>query len=171
VANVTELWIKVPNPFFGVDTVGFSVRYDAESDARSEVPFFVEGEAARMRGLADRLQMLARRERFVDCSMVGEAYRWSDPIPLTDEVIFMAFQDHSLEAGDDDPVRTMRNRLRNQLVPLAFPFLRDLVRVAGMRLSPMISFLITASQVPDLELELPVDKIVRENGTQLLSDL
>lgn len=170
-ANLTELWIKVPNPFFGVETVGFSVRYDEDSDSRAEVPFFVEGEAARMRRLADRLHLLARRESFVDCSMVGEAYSWSDPIPLTDEVIVMAFQDHSLEAHDADPVRTMRNRLRNQLVPLAFPFLRDLVRVAGMRLSPMICVLITASCVPDLELEMPVDKIVPENGTQLLDDL
>jgi hypothetical protein len=173
VASATDLWIKVPNPLFGVDNVGFSVRYatgDPEGGA-TDVPFFVEGEAAIMSRLAERLRLFPARELFVDCSLSGEAYSWTDPIALTDEVIVMAFRDQSLSATAEDPVQAVRNRLRNQLVPLAFPFLRDLVRVADLRLSPVISLRLALEDSPEMELSVPAQEILARNGERILTDL
>ncbi len=171
-ASAADLWIKVPNPLFGVDNVGFSVRYPAgDPDPKvTDLPFFVEGEASVMSRLAERLRLFPTRELFVDCSLSGEAYSWTDPIALTDEVIVMAFRDQSLAATTRDPVQAVRNRLRNQLVPLAFPFLRDLVRVAGLRLSPVISVRVALEDSPELELSVPAQEIVDRNGERLLTD-
>jgi hypothetical protein len=93
-----DLWIKVPGPFYGVGTVGFSVRYSQEPELPepATVTFFVEGEAAPLEALAHSLRLFPERERFVDCEAPGEAYGWSDPINLSDEVIVMAFKDRSL---------------------------------------------------------------------------
>ncbi len=168
-----ELWIKVPNPFWGVETVGFSVRCPAPVDQGPlpDIPFFVEGEAELMAPLGARLRLFPQRDRFVDCSNLGEAYSWTDPINLTDEVIVLAFRDRSLSQVEPDPVAAVRNRLANQLVPLAFPFLRDCVRVAGLRLTPTISVRISARPQPDVELELPLENIVQGNGGRTLGEI
>lgn len=172
-ANAADLWIKVPNPLFGVDNVGFSVRYAAgdREDQPADVPFFVEGEASVMSRLAERLRLFPARELFVDCTLSGEAYSWTDPIALTDEVIVMAFRDRSLATTAENPVQAVRNRLRNQLVPLAFPFLRDLVRVADLRLSQVISLRLVLGDSPEVELSLPAQEIVARNGERVLTDL
>jgi hypothetical protein len=173
VANAADLWIKVPNPLFGVDNVGFSVHYTAgdREDRVADVPFFVEGEAGIMSRLAERLRLFPARELFVDCSLSGEAYSWTDPIALTDEVIVMAFRDQSLATTAEDPVQAVRNRLSNQLVPLAFPFLRDLVRVADLRLSRVISLRLVMADSPEVELSVPAQEIVPRNGERVLTDL
>jgi hypothetical protein len=173
VAISTDLWIKVPAPFFGVETVGFSVRYalDRDEDEFADVPFFVEGEAGLMGRLIQQLRLFPQRERFVDCRAAGEAYSWTDPISLSDEVVVMAFRDQSLSQPAADPVQAVRNRLINQMVPLAFPFLRDCVRVAGLRLNAWISVRLASEQVPEIDLSLPVGDIVRGNGVRALADL
>ncbi len=163
----------MPNPLFGVDGVGFSVRYAGEvaADQVADLPFFVEGEATIMTRLAERLRLFPARDLFVDCTETGEAYSWTDPIALTDEVIVMAFRDRSAATPPGDPAQAIRNRLRNQMVPLAFPFLRDLVRVADLRLSPLISLRLALDESPEMELSVPVHEIVERNGERILSDL
>ncbi|MGC2191529.1 MAG: hypothetical protein WA751_04275 [Candidatus Dormiibacterota bacterium] len=169
----TDFWIKVPNPFWGVETVGFSVRCPSqpESVGLPDVPFFVEGDAQSMASLDQPLRLFAQRERFVDCDGLGEAYSWTDPIKLTDEVIVMAFRDRSLEQPAPDPNRALLNRLSNQLVLLAFPFLRDCVRVAGLRLSSPISVKIGSDSYPEIDLSLPLAEIVQGNGARSLWEL
>lgn len=167
-----DLWIKVPGPFWGVDTVGFSVRYPLapDSEPASVVPFVVEGDAHLMRKLARTLQLFTQRQLYVDCEEPGEAYGWSDPIPLSDQVVVMAFRDLSL-AADRDPVRALRERLANQLVPLAFPFLRDCVRVARLRLEGRIAVKLAVGSQPEFELSLPLEKIGVGNGERTLAEL
>ncbi|MHB1501100.1 MAG: hypothetical protein ACYCYK_08055 [Candidatus Dormibacteria bacterium] len=171
-ASTTDLWIKVPNPLFGVDGVGFSVRYGGgvAEDQGADVPFFVEGEATIMTRLAERLRLFPARDLFVDCTETGEAYSWTEPIALTDEVIVMAFRDRSAALPPGDPAQAIRSRLRNQMVPLAFPFLRDLVRVADLRLSPLISLRLALDETPEMELSVPVQEIVERNGERVLTD-
>ncbi|HUY25757.1 MAG TPA: hypothetical protein VMV09_10725 [Candidatus Saccharimonadales bacterium] len=170
---VNELWIKVPSPFWGVETVGFSVRCPSqpESGPLPDIPFFVEGDAGSMASLDGRLRLFPQRERYVDCEGLGEAYGWTDPIKLTDEVIVMAFRDKSLNRGGPDPERALLNRLSNQLVLLAFPFLRDCVRVGGLRLSSPISVKIGSDSVPEIDLSLPLGEIVESNGSRSLMEL
>ncbi|MGH7698630.1 MAG: hypothetical protein ACRENV_08150, partial [Candidatus Dormibacteria bacterium] len=69
----SDLWIKVPGPFFGVDSVGFSVRCPdaAAPGPLPDVPFFVEGDPDRITPLADRLRRFPERERYVDCAALG----------------------------------------------------------------------------------------------------
>jgi hypothetical protein len=171
VVNSDDLWIKVPEPFWGVDTVGFSVRYSLQADTEPQavVPFVVEGEAPLMRRLGRALQLFTQRELYVDLQKPGEAYGWSDPIPLSDQVLVMGFRDLSLD--DRDPERALRERLANQLVPLAFPFLRDCVRVAGLRLAGLISVKLVVGSLPEMELALPLEKIGVGNGVLTLSEL
>lgn len=169
----SELWIKVPNPFWGVATVGFSVRCPTQSEVGPlpDIPFFVEGDAASIASLDGRLRLFPQRERYVDCGGLGEAYSWTDPIRLTDEVIVMAFRDESLQEGAPDPARALLNRLSNELVLLAFPFLRDCVRVGGLRLSSPISVRVGSESVPEIDLSLPLGDIVEGNGSRSLSEL
>jgi len=173
VPSTSDFWIKVPNPFWGVETVGFSVRYPSQPEAQGlpDIPFFVEGDAQSMASLDHPLRLFAQRERYVDCDGLGEAYSWTDPIRLTDEVIVMAFRDRSLEQAVPDPNRALLNRLSNQLVLLAFPFLRDCVRVAGLRLSSPISVRIGPESGPEIDLSLPLADIVEGNGTRSLTEL
>jgi len=169
----SDLWIKVPGPFWGVETVGFSVRCPApaEPGPLPDIPFFVEGDAQLMSSLGGQLRLFPQRERYVDCEALGEAYSWTDPISLTDEVIVMAFRDLSLGGSTPDPALALLNRLSNQLVLLAFPFLRDCVRIAGLRLTSPISVKIGSQAVPEIELSLPLEKIVAGNGDLALGEL
>lgn len=163
----------MPNPFWGVETVGFSVRCPSPADPGPlpDIPFFVEGDASSIGSLAGRLRLFPQRERYVDCGGLGEAYSWTDPIRLNDEVIVMAFRDQSLLSGAPDPARALLNRLSNELVLLAFPFLRDCVRVAGLRLSSPISVRVGSESVPEIDLSLPLGDIVDGNGTRSLAEL
>ncbi|HVA22003.1 MAG TPA: hypothetical protein VNN74_07910 [Candidatus Micrarchaeia archaeon] len=165
--------ITVPNPFLGVDTVGFSVRYPDESEPGAppaDVPIIIEGDAERMRPLAGRLRLFPRREWFVDCDQMGEAYTWTDPIALTDEVLVIAFRDRSGGPGLT-LLDAWRNQLLNRLVPLAFPFLRDCVRIGQLRLSAEIEVAIQPEGQPALALRVPWRDIVPVNGSLVLSEL
>ncbi|HUY96314.1 MAG TPA: hypothetical protein VMW47_01590 [Verrucomicrobiae bacterium] len=170
---VNAVAITVPAPFSGVDSVGFSVRYpesDGPGPALGDVPIIVEGDAGPMRSLGQRLRLFPRREWFVDTGAVGEAYTWTDPIALTDEVLVIAFRDRSSGPGQA-AVTAWRNHLVNQLVPLAFPFLRDCVRIGQLRLSREIEVAIRPEGQPALALSLPWQDIVTTNGTLVLTQL
>lgn len=168
-----DFWIKVPNPFWGVETVGFSVRCPSQLEVAGlpDIPFFVEGDAQSMASLDHPLRLFPNRGWYVDCDGLGEAYSWTDPIRLTEEVIVMAFRDRSLEQPAPDPNRALLNRLSNQLVLLAFPFLRDCVRVAGLRLNSPISVKIGADSFPEIDLSLPLTDIMDGNGSRSLFEL
>ncbi|HEY6538812.1 MAG TPA: hypothetical protein VI138_07235 [Candidatus Dormibacteraeota bacterium] len=171
--GASDFWIKVPNPFWGVETVGFSVRYPSqpESSGLPDIPFFVEGDAQSLASLDDPLRLFPERQRFVDCEDLGEAYSWTNPIKLTDEVTVMALRDRSLAASTPDPRRALLNRLANQMALLALPFLRDCVRVAGLRLSNPISLRIGSDTISEVALSLSLADIVAENGRRALAEL
>ncbi len=170
----TPVAITVPNPFLGVDTVGFSVRYPGPagpgSPLATDVPIIVEGDADRMRPLAGRLRLFPQREQLVDCDGLGEAYTWTDPIVLTDEVLVIAFRDRSGARGE--PVlEAWRRQLANSLVPLAFPFLRDCVRIGGLRLSAEIEVAIQPEGGAAMAIRVPWSDLVATNGPLVLSQL
>jgi hypothetical protein len=164
-----ELVIKVPAPFDGVGDVGFSARYPAQeqSEPLRDVPLFVEGPARPMRVLVERLALLAEKERLLSpatSSAEDEAYTWTPPIQLTDEVCVLAFRDRSLQLGD----ATARQYLWNLVRPTAFAFLRDCVRIGGLRLSERIAVVLDSGQPPLIDLELERRSIWPQNGTLLL---
>jgi hypothetical protein len=172
--TVEELVIKVPAPFSGVEDLGFSARYPAQerSEPLRDVPLFVEGPARPMRVLVERLALLAEKERLFSASAVadGEAYTWTAPIQLSDEVCVLAFRDRSLSgaAGDVALALAGRQYLWNLVRPTAFAFLRDCVRIGGLRLAERISVVLDAGQAPVIDLEVDRTSIWPQNGTLLL---
>jgi hypothetical protein len=168
-----ELVIKVPAPFSGVGDVGFSARYPAQeaSEPLRDVPLFVEGPARPMRVLVERLALLAEKERLLALATVAaedEAYSWSPPIQLTDEVCVLAFRDRSLVGGDWGGSAVGRQYLWNLVRPMAFTFLRDCVRLGGLRLADRIAVVLDAGQQPLIDLEVERSSIWPQNGTLLL---
>jgi hypothetical protein len=170
-----ELVIKVPAPFSGVDDLGFSARYPAQeaSEPLRDVPLFVEGPARPMRVLVERLALLAEKERHLSSATVAaedEAYTWTPPIQLSDEVCVLAFRDRSLQggSGSGDAGALGRQYLWNLVRPMAFTFLRDCVRIGGLRLADRIAVVIDAGQLPVIDLELERRSIWPQNGTLLL---
>lgn len=171
-----ELVIKVPAPFSGVGDVGFSARYPAQeaSEPLRDVPLFVEGPARPMRVLVERLALLAEKERLVAASggAEDEAYTWTAPIQLTDEVCVLAFRDRSMQAGSgsgsDEAALAARGYLWNLVRPMAFTFLRDCVRIGGLRLADRIAVVLDAGGSPVIDLELDRSSIWPQNGTVVL---
>jgi len=169
-----ELVIKVPAPFSGVGDVGFSARYPAQesNEPLRDVPLFVEGPARPMRVLVERLALLADKERLLPppagLTVDDEAYAWTPPIQLTDEVCVMAFRDRSLTVGDSAVAAVGRQYLWNLVRPMAFTFLRDCVRIGGLRLAERIAVVLDPGQPPVIDLEVERRSIWPENGTLLL---
>ena len=178
-----ELVIKVPAPFSGVDDLGFSARYPAQ-DALSrlrDVPVFVEGPPRPMARLVTRLELLADKSRLVGDGE-DEAYTWTAPVQLTDEVCVLAFRDCSMgvEPGGAGGVGqgvvggvgaagpAGRQYLWNLVRPMAFTFLRDCVRIGGLRLAERIAVVLDAGRPPVIDLELERQAIWPQNGTVLL---
>jgi hypothetical protein len=164
-----ELVIKVPAPFSGIEDLGFSARYPAQerSEPLRDVPLFVEGPARPMRVLVERLALLADKERLVG-DADDEAYTWTQPIQLSDEVCVLAFRDRSLGGGGEATAAMGRQYLWNLVRPMAFTFLRDCVRIGGLRLSERISVVLDAGQKPVIDLEIDRSSIWPQNGTLLL---
>jgi hypothetical protein len=165
-----ELVIKVPAPFDGVGDVGFSARYPAQerTEPLRDVPLFVEGPARPMRLLVERLALLADKERLLSLATVSaedEAYSWTPPIQLTDEVCVLAFRDRSMQLGE---AATARQYVWNLVRPTAFAFLRDCVRIGGLRLAERIAVVLDPGQPPVIDLEVERRSIWPENGTLLL---
>ena len=164
-----ELVIKVPAPFTGIEDLGFSARYPAQdwNEPLRDVPFVVEGPARPMRLLVERLALFAERDRLVDTTADDEAYAWTAPVQLSDEVCVLAFRDRSLLARPDE-APTARGYIWNLVRPLAVTFLRDCVRIGGLRLAERIALIIDAGRPPTVDLELRRQSIVTENGNRLL---
>ena len=165
-----ELVIKVPAPFSGVGDLGFSARYPAQpwNERLRDVPFIIEGPPLPMRRLVDRLALFSDKERLVGAGD-GEAYSWTSPVQLTDEVCVLAFRDHSLavQVGGDGAAE--RQFIWNLVRPLAFTFLRDCVRIGGVCLAESIALVVDAGRPPLVDLELRRSAITAENGTLLLA--
>ena len=182
-----ELVIKVPAPFSGVEDLGFSARYPAQEahERLRDVPLFVEGPPRPMARLIERLALLAEKDRLVGDGE-DEAYVWTPPVQLTDEVCVLAFRDRSLldcarggggaglgldAAGAAAGVAVGRQYLWNLVRPMAFTFLRDCVRIGGLRLAEHISFVLDAGRPPLIDLEMERRAIWPQNGTVLLFEV
>lgn len=174
---VEELVIKVPAPFSGVEDLGFSARYPAqEANQRlRDVPLFVEGPPRPMARLVERLALLAEKERLVGDGE-DEAYTWTPPVQLTDEVCVLAFRDRSMalaDAAGADPgaLLTGRQYLWNLVRPMAFTFLRDCARIGGLRLAERIAVVLDPGRPPVVDLEVERRAICPQNGTLLLFEV
>jgi hypothetical protein len=170
-----ELVIKVPAPFSGVDDVGFSARYPAQdaNERLRDVPLFVEGPPRPMARLVERLALLPDKDRIV-ADAEDEAYSWTPPIQLTDEVCVLAFRDRSLgvtgaDGGSVPAPLAGRQYLWNLVRPMAFTFLRDCVRIGGLRLAEQIAVVLDAGRPPVVDLEVERRVIWPQNGTLLLT--
>jgi hypothetical protein len=170
-----ELVIKVPAPFSGVEDLGFSARYPAQPriERLRDVPFFVEGPPRPMQILVERLALFADKDSIVGAQAEDDAYSWTAPVQLTDEVCVMAFRDRSLGtpadsvAGGGD-AQAVRSYVWNLVRPMAFTFLRDCVRIGGLRLAERISVRLDTGKPPLIDLEMQRVSITPQNGDRLL---
>jgi hypothetical protein len=170
-----ELVIKVPAPFSGIEDLGFSARYPAQdrSEPLRDIPFFVEGPAGPMHLLVERLALFSDKDRIVGSAADDDQYSWTSPVQLTDEVCVLAFQDRSMRGTDTllEPAETaqaVRGYIWNLVRPMAFTFLRDCVRIGGLRLSERIAVVIDTGHPPSVDIELQRSSISPENGSRLL---
>jgi hypothetical protein len=171
-----ELLVKVPAPFSGIEDLGFSARYPAQTleEPLRDVTLFVEGPADPMERLYDRLRLFAEKDHLLGAGDGGgddELYAWTAPIRLSDQVCVISFRDRSLTATPDALApagQLVRAHLWNLIRPLAFTFLRDCVRLGGLRLAERILFVLDPGRPPLVDLELERAAIVPENGTMLL---
>jgi hypothetical protein len=165
-----ELIIKVPGPFAGQAEIGFSTRYPAQPSQAplKDVPFIIEGPPAPMRQLQSRLELFRQKRRLIP-DAPGEAYSWTDLIPLSDEIFILAFRDESLAASYDEPASELRY-LANLVQPLVFPFLKDCVRIGELALRDTIMLALLDGSRVMAELELRRSQIVPTNGSIVLGD-
>jgi hypothetical protein len=170
-----ELVIKVPAPFSGIEDLGFSARYPAQerSEPLRDIPFFVEGPPRPMQLLVERLALFTDKDRIVGTLADDDQYAWTAPVQITDEVCVLAFQDRSLRGGEAllepvDSAQAVRGYIWNLVRPMAFTFLRDCVRIGGLRLSEQIAVRIDTGRPPSVDLELRRSSITPENGSLLL---
>ena len=172
-----ELVIKVPAPFVGIEDLGFSARYP-EQDAAAplrDVPLFVEGPPGPMQILVQRLALFTEKDRIIETTGEDEAYSWTSPVQLSDEVCVMAFRDRSVHGAaddvDDDSQQIVRSYVWNLVRPLAFTFLRDCVRIGGLRLAERIAVILDTGRPPAVDLEMSRASITPVNGERLLFGL
>ena len=173
--SMDEMVIKVPAPFSGVGDVGFSARYPAQprSERLRDVPFIIEGPPEPMRILVDRLALFADKDRLLTSVGDDDAYLWTQPVRLTDEICVLAFRDCSLGAGvaaldGFDDVQAHRGYIWNLIRPLAFTFLRDCVRIGRLRLAERIDVVVDMGRPPLVDLALQRSAITPFNGDLLL---
>ena len=165
-----ELVIKVPAPFQGRTDVGFSTRYPAQSAQAplKDVPFFIEGPSVPMRRLQSRLELFRQKRELIPYAP-GEAYSWTDLIPLNDELFILAFRDESLALAQDD-LESEHRFVANLIRPLVFPFLKDCVRIGELALRDNIELAVITESRVLAELQLPRAQIVPRNGSIVLAD-
>jgi hypothetical protein len=94
-------------------------------------------------------------------------------VQLTDQVCVLAFQDRSMRAGEallepGETATAVRGYIWNLVRPMAFTFLRDCVRIGGLRLSEHIAVVIDTGHPPSVDIELQRSSITPENGSRLL---
>src|SRR5947209_1169626 len=93
--HLGEISIKVPAPFAGLSDLGFTAQYRAQhfNEPQRDVPLLFEGPQPPMRRLAEILQQLSDTQ--------ASGYAWTDPVMLSDEVVILAFRDHSVGPGPE----------------------------------------------------------------------
>ncbi len=170
-----ELVIKVPAPFSGVEDLGFSARYPAQdrSERLRDIPVFVEGPPRPMQLLVERLALFTDKDRIVGSHADDDQYSWTAPVQLTDQVCVLAFQDRSTRGTEtllepDEAAQAVRGYIWNLVRPMAFTFLRDCVRIGGLRLAEHIAVVIDTGRPPSVDLEMQRSSITPENGSRLL---
>lgn len=161
--HLIELTVRVPAPFAGVADLGFSARYPDQSPLAPlrDVPLWIEGPSSPMRRLAGRLRRLAERR--------DAAYRWTDPVTLTDEVLIMAFRDESGGGLDADAPRASLDYVLNLVRPVVFPFLKDCAEIADLRLSDRIDVQVRRLEEDLAQITLRAEQIAPTNGSDLLA--
>ena len=166
-----EMTIKVPSPFSGVDDLGFSARYPAQAwnERLRDIPVIVEGPPLPMRRLVERLHLFSSKDRLIAGGGDDEAYGWTAPVQLTDEVCVLAFRDLSMRETPDDDALAGRQYVWNLVRPMAFTFLRDCVRLGGVCLAETIAIDVDVSGARRVAFELSRRAISAENGTLLLA--
>lgn len=164
--HLGEMTIKVPAPFAGINDLGFTAQYRAQSfnEPQRDVPLLFEGPQPPMRRLAEVLQLLSGTQ--------STSYAWTDPVMLSDEVAVFAFRDRSVrgEAILSDGAR-IADYVMNLVRPVVFTFLHDCAVIAHLRLSDVIEMRVNAQDRAIVEFALPVQDIVRPNGEKLLFGL
>jgi len=171
-----EFVIKVPAPFSGIDDLGFSARYPAQdrSEPLRDVPVIVEGPPRAMGMLVERLALFAQKDALIQGVAEDDAYSWTAPVQLTDEVCVMAFKDRSTGAGSqrarraEDVVAVSRGYIWNLIRPLAFTFLRDCVRIGGLCLAERIDIVLDTGAPPLVDLTMQRTSISPVNGSLVL---
>jgi hypothetical protein len=122
-----------------------------------------------MRRLIERLSLFVAKDSLITGGGDDEAYSWTSPVQLTDEVCVLAFRDRSLRELPGDDAQAGRQYIWNLVRPLAFTFLRDCVRLGGLRLADSIAVVLDVGHPPVVDLELQRSAISAENGTVLLA--
>jgi hypothetical protein len=160
--STSELTIRVPGPFAGVDDLGFSARYPEQNlfQPLRDVPLWIEGPPPPMRRLLHHLRMLHEAK--------AGGYAWSDPVQLADEVLVVAFRDLSGSRPLAESARAFSDYFLNLVRPVVFPFLADCANVAHLRLADRIEVAIEAAGWPVARFRLRVSQVVTENGFDLL---
>jgi len=161
-SHLGEMMIKVPAPFAGISDLGFTAQYRAQNfnEPQRDIPLLIEGPQPPMRRLAEILQLLSGAE--------PSAYRWSDPVMLSDEVVVLAFRDRSVAGEARSDGARIADYVLNLVQPVVFTFLRDCATVAHLKLSDVIELRVSAERESIAELKLPLQKIVQPNGERLL---
>src|ERR1700682_2339337 len=157
-----EMTIKVPAPSAGISDLGFTAQYRAQqfNEPQRDVPLLIEGPEPPMRRLAELLQLLS--------DAGSQAYAWSDPVMLSDEVVVLAFRDRSVSGAALSDGARAADYAMNLMRPVVFTFLRDCAMIAHLRLSEVIEMRVSAEKKSVAEISLPLGDIVQPNGERLL---
>jgi hypothetical protein len=160
--HLGEISIKVPAPFAGISDLGFTAQYRAQvfNERQRDVPLLFEGPQSPMRRLTEMLQMLSGPR--------SNAYTWSDPVMLSDEVVILAFRDRSVDGEVLSDGARVADYVMNLVRPVVFTFLHDCAAIAHLRLADVIEMRVSAESQSLAEFALPLEKIVRPNGERLL---
>jgi hypothetical protein len=161
-SHLGELTIKVPAPFAGISDLGFTAQYRAQqfNEPLRDVPLLFEGPQSPMRRLAEMLQLLS--------TAGANAYAWSQPVMLSDELVVLAFRDRSVAGQTLSDGARIADYVLNLVSPVVFTFLRDCAMVAQLRLSDVIEMRVKAEHRSVAEFTLPLQDIVQPNGDRLL---
>jgi hypothetical protein len=159
--QLREISIKVPAPFAGISDLGFTTQYRPQSlgQPQHDVPLVIEGPPPPIRRLAEILQALTESN--------ASAYKWSEPILVSDEVMLLAFRDRSLDAKSDG-APALSDYVKNLVRPVVFPFLHDCAVIAHLCLSDVIEMRLTNQNETLAAMTLPLGEIVPANGDRLL---
>ena len=158
-----EMNIKVSAPFAGIADLGFTAQYRAQDigEKLRDIPFLIEGPQRPLTRLTEFLHLLGADKK--------EAYTWSEPVMLSDEVVVLAFRDRSLGKTGKMATTTIElsQYIYNLVRPVVFTFLHDCVNVAELRLSEEIEMQVKVKAV-QWQVVMARSEIVPTNGNRLL---